>query len=71
MKRLRLTGAANFPRDFVVPGACARRSTARCLAAVPNVTPELLDDLRAKWHAEVRVEDLNLEEIFVELNSHV
>ncbi len=41
------------------------------LAAVPNVTPELLDELRDRWEADVRVEDLNLEEIFVELNSHV
>jgi ABC-2 type transport system ATP-binding protein len=40
------------------------------LAAVSDVTPELVDELRARWNAEVRVEDLNLEEIFVELNGH-
>jgi ABC-2 type transport system ATP-binding protein len=71
VKRLRLTGAGSFPADFVVPGALRTKvDGASALAAVPNVTPELLDDLREKWDAEVRVEDLNLEEIFVELNGH-
>ena len=71
VKRLRLSSTADFPRDFCVPGALRTRvEGTNALAAVPNVTSELVDDLRDRWHAEVRVEDLNLEEIFVELNSH-
>jgi ABC-2 type transport system ATP-binding protein len=71
VKRLRLNATADFPRDFYVPGALRLKvDGASALAAVPNVTPELVDDLRDRWHAEVRVEDLNLEEIFMELNSH-
>lgn len=71
VKRLRLSGSRDFPREFSVPGALRLKvDGANALAAVPNVTPELLDELRDRWEAEVRVEDLNLEEIFVELNSH-
>ncbi len=71
VKRLRLSGSRDFPRDFSVPGALRLKvEGASALAAVPNVTPELLDELRDRWDADVRVEDLNLEEIFVELNSH-
>ncbi len=71
VKRLRLSGNRDFPRDFAVPGALRLKvDGASALAAVPNVTPELLDELRDRWEADVRVEDLNLEEIFVELNSH-
>jgi ABC-2 type transport system ATP-binding protein len=71
VKRLRLSGVRDFPHNFFVPGALRLKvEGASALAAVPNVTSELLDELRDRWEAEVRVEDLNLEEIFVELNSH-
>jgi ABC-2 type transport system ATP-binding protein len=71
VKRLRLRCEGQFPADFVVPGSLRTKvDGASALAAVADVTPELLDDLRHRWQADVRVEDLNLEEIFVELNSH-
>jgi ABC-2 type transport system ATP-binding protein len=71
VKRVRLSSTADFPLDFCVPGALRTKvEGSNALAAVPDITPELVDDLRDRWHAEVRVEDLNLEEIFVELNSH-
>lgn len=71
VKRLRLRTQGAFPPEFAVPGAL--RTTVEgnsALAAVSDATPELIDELRQRWHAEVRVEDLNLEEIFVELNGH-
>jgi ABC-2 type transport system ATP-binding protein len=71
VKRLRLRTYGRFPAEFSVPGALRTLVEGdSALAAVANVTPELLDELRDRWHAEVRVEDLNLEEIFVELNGH-
>ncbi|MBI2823750.1 MAG: ABC transporter ATP-binding protein [Planctomycetia bacterium] len=71
VKRLRLWSEADLPGHFAVPGALRTKVVGKsALAAVPNVTQELVDDLRKRWHAEVRVEDLNLEEIFVELNTH-
>jgi ABC-2 type transport system ATP-binding protein len=72
VKRLRLHTHGAFPAEFQVPGSMRTVVEGdRALAAVADVTPELLDELRDRWHAEVRVEDLNLEEIFMELNGHV
>jgi len=72
VKRLRLRTHGEFPAEFEVPGSMRTIVEGdRALAAVADVTPELLDELRDRWHAEVRVEDLNLEEIFMELNGHV
>ncbi len=71
VKRLRLRSAAALPDDFSVPGALRTKvDGSNALAAVAHVTPELIDELRDRWDADVRVEDLNLEEIFVELNTH-
>lgn len=71
IKRLRMRCAEGFPPSFVVPGALRTRVEGlNALAAVDHVTPELIDDLRSRWQADVRVEDLNLEEIFVELSGH-
>src|SRR5262249_33430193 len=72
VKRLRLSRTADFPRNFQVPGALNTKVAGKsALLAMPNVTDHLIDELRDQWQAEVRVEDLNLEEIFVELNTHV
>ena len=69
VKRLRLHAEGGFPADFAIPGALRTQvEGANALAAVADVTPELIDALRSQWRADVSVEDLNLEEIFVELN---
>lgn len=71
VKRLRLFARGGFPRGFEIPGALRTQVDGDlALAAVAGVTPELVDEMRDLWNAEVRVEDLNLEEIFVELNGH-
>jgi ABC-2 type transport system ATP-binding protein len=71
VKRLRLRTSGRFPAGFVVPGSLRTLVEGdSALAAVADVTPELLEGLRDRWQADVRVEDLNLEEIFMELNGH-
>lgn len=71
VKRLRLRSAEELPRSFAVPGSLhVTVEGDSALIAMSDVTPELIDELRDRWQADVRIEDLNLEEIFVELNSH-
>jgi ABC-2 type transport system ATP-binding protein len=71
VKRLRLHSDRELPADFSVPGSLRTKVEGyTAMVALADVTPELIDELRDRWRAEVRVEDLNLEEIFVELNGH-
>ncbi len=71
VKRLRMRSTDDLPRELDIPGLLTAKVEGRsALATVSTVTPELLDDLADRYQAEVRVEDLNLEEIFVELNGH-
>ena len=43
--------------------------TATAAVAVRYAQPELIEELRQKWQAEIEVEDLNLEDIFLELHQ--
>ncbi len=68
-KRLRIRAAADLPNTFQVPGAIRTEiDGATALVATTQSSSELIDDLRTRWQAEVHVEDLNLEDIFLELN---
>jgi predicted pyridoxine 5'-phosphate oxidase superfamily flavin-nucleotide-binding protein len=70
VKRLRLIGDKPLPASFAVPGALRTRiDGASALVAVSDVEDTLIADLKARWDVAVEVEDLNLEEIFVELNG--
>ena len=70
VKRLRVQSADQLPADFAIPGSLRTEVEGHsALAAVADVTPELIELLHRRWDADVRVEDLNLEEIFVELGS--
>ncbi len=70
VKRLRITAASELPSTFAVAGALRTEINGRtALVAVPQVSDPLLDSLRAEWQADVTVEDLNLEEIFLELHD--
>ena len=70
VKRLRVRSVGALPADFSIPGSLRTEVEGQnALAAVADVTPELVDELHRRWDADVRVEDLNLEEIFVELGS--
>ncbi len=71
VKRLRVRSAEDLPYELDIPGLLTAKIEGRsALATVSTVTPKLIDELEDRYQAEVRVEDLNLEEIFVELNGH-
>lgn len=70
VKRLRISASKDLPETFSVEGALRSEINGRnALVAVPTVTDSLIDGLRTKWDAEVAVEDLNLEEIFLEMHD--
>jgi ABC-2 type transport system ATP-binding protein len=70
VKRLRLRSTESFPLDFSVPGALRTKVDGpNALTAVADVSDEFVEFLQKKWNADVQVENLNLEEIFVELNE--
>jgi ABC-2 type transport system ATP-binding protein len=70
VKRVRLTRTADFPPHFTIDGALhveVAGGTAK--VTLTHVSDQLVDDLRRIHLAEVSVEDLNLEEIFLELHG--
>lgn len=68
VKRLHLTAQTPLPLNLDVPGAVRIRVEGNeALLSVRNVSEQLLEDLRMQHSASVRVEDLNLEDIFVEV----
>ncbi len=70
VKRLRITAKKDLPPTFTVPGALRTEINGRtALVAIPTISDPLLDSLRQEWQADVTVEDLNLEEIFLELHD--
>ena len=70
MKRLRISAGQELPASFTVGGALRTEVRGRnALVAVSAVDEGLLDDLRMRFDAEISVEDLNLEEIFVEMHD--
>lgn len=70
VKRLRIVASHELPGSFAVPRALrCEVAGAVATATVDDFDEALVDDLRRTWHAEVSVQDLNLEEIFVELHD--
>jgi ABC-2 type transport system ATP-binding protein len=70
VKRLRIEAAHALPKDFAVPSALHYEIDGSvATVAVDDFDEELIDDLRQTWQADVSVEDLNLEEIFVALHE--
>lgn len=70
VKRLRIVAAGDLPASFAVPGALqAEVDGSIATATVGNFTEELVDGLRRNWQADVAVQDLNLEEIFVAMHA--
>ena len=68
VKRLRISAGADLPRTFAIGGALRTEVHGRnALVAMASVDAGLVDELRTRWNADVSVEDLNLEEIFVEM----
>ncbi len=71
VKRLRIrSNNGDLPASFAVPGALSCRVEGPlATVAVQDFAPELVNELRTTWNADVTVVDLNLEEIFLELHD--
>ena len=69
VKRLRVTSQKPFAKDFHVAGLIhAQVSENQALLSVRGFTDETKRGLEKKYNAQVVVEDINLEEIFLEIN---
>lgn len=68
VKRLRISASRALPTGFTLEGAlrCEVDGT-EALVSVTGYTDALNHQLIAEWDARVEVEDLNLEEIFLEM----
>ncbi len=70
VKRLRLTSVSDFPASFSVDDSLRTEVQGRyAVVTVPMASEQLLGELRQRWQVDVAVEDLNLEEIFLELHE--
>ena len=68
IKRLHITSRAPLPPEFAVPGALRLvRSGAEALASVSDASQEMIENIERRWSVSVNVEDLNLEDIFLEV----
>lgn len=69
VKRLHVTSPRPLPAGFSVPGALSVKvSSAEALIAVRGPAQPVIETLGRDFDARVNVEDLNLEDIFVELH---
>ncbi len=69
VKRLRITAARELPASFAVRGSLRMEVEGpSALVAVRDVAGGLIDELRSTWNATVDVEDLSLEDIFLEMH---
>ncbi|MGV3485348.1 MAG: ATP-binding cassette domain-containing protein [Planctomycetaceae bacterium] len=70
VKRIRVHSHANLPLDFEIPGALRTEINGKtAVVAVTSVDDESIDRIRSRWDVTVDVEDLNLEDIFLELHD--
>jgi ABC-2 type transport system ATP-binding protein len=68
VKRLHVTSDKPLPPSFSVPGAVqAKVEGNEALVSVREVSTRLVEDIRRNYAATVGVQDLNLEDIFLEL----
>lgn len=71
VKRLHLAAAAPLPKDLAVPGALAVEiDGAEASITLANFDSSIVDQLRVAWNADVTVQDLNLEEMFIAVHEH-
>ncbi|MEA2708660.1 MAG: type transport system ATP-binding protein [Phycisphaerales bacterium] len=69
VKRLHVTSPTPLPANFQVPGAVRLKIEGNeALVSVRDVSERLVDDIRRNYAATVGVQDLNLEDIFLELH---
>lgn len=69
-KRLRIQAEGRLPDNLQIPGTIRSQvDGADALVTVTEIRPETVSSLAHRLQAQVRAEDLNLEEIFLELNG--
>lgn len=69
VKRLRVTSSKALPPNFAVRGALRSEVAGnQALIAVADLDESLVGEVCSQWQADVTVEDLNLEDIFLELH---
>lgn len=70
VKRLRIASTSRLPSNMTIDGALRTEVDGpTALVTATNVNDQMLGNLRSRFQAEVIVEDLNLEEIFLELHQ--
>ena len=70
VKRLRIEAQADLPADLHLPGTLRQEVRGRqALVTVDGVDAALVSGVRERFAAEVVVDNLNLEEIFLELHD--
>jgi len=68
VKRLHITSSEPLPAEFAIPGALRQvRNGDEALVSVRDLTPDLVAQLENRWSVSIDVEDLGLEEIFLEV----
>ena len=69
VKRLRIFTQHNLLNDFKLEGLIHSEISAKeAIVSVRGFRPELKNYIEKTWKAKVHIEDLNLEEIFLELS---
>lgn len=70
VKRLHVHADEPLPPEFAVPGALrTSREGSQALVSVNAACPELVESIERRWSAAVEVEDLSLEDIFLEVTG--
>ena len=68
-KRVRISSSHDLPGDFSIPGALRTEVVGhRATVTLADCSDSLLEKLEGRFPSQVAVEDLNLEEIFLELH---
>jgi ABC-2 type transport system ATP-binding protein len=69
VKRLHITAASPLTGSFNVPGAVRLRVEGNeALVSVRDASPAIVEQIARQYSASVKVEDLNLEDIFLEMH---
>ncbi len=70
VKRIRIRSSSSLPADFKMDGLLSRQiSENQAIITVRGFHETTISNLKERFKAEITVEDLNLEEIFLELNK--
>ena len=70
VKRVRVSARGELPSSFDMPRSLRTEvSGTTAIAAVASIDDTTIQELQREWDADVAVEDLNLEEIFLEMDD--